>query len=81
MQREPRERPPCNHAVDSTAMCTVCNPIISAVETTLGGMSDDISMNAKIMAVGSTYAGLGYLVSKGRDFSRNIFKFAIRNHF
>lgn len=62
------------HIIDSTAMLAESTPIFAAFETGLAGMSDATSINARLLAVGINYAGLGYLFSKGRDLSKKLFK-------
>lgn len=63
------------HVVDSTALLAESTPIFAAFETGLAGMSDDISMNARLFATGLTYlGGMGYAYAKGRDLSRKLFK-------
>ena len=61
------------HLVDSTAILAIGTPISAAFETGLAGMSDDVSINARLIAVGLTYAGMGSVVSKGRDLYRKCF--------
>ena len=63
------------HVVDSTALLAESTPIFAIFETRLAGMSDDISMNARLFAAGLTYlGGMGYAYAKGRDLSRKLFK-------
>ncbi len=63
------------HVVDSTALLAESTPIFAAFETGLAGMSDEISMNARLFAAGLTYlGGMGYAYAKGRDLSRKLFK-------
>jgi hypothetical protein len=72
------------HLVDSTALCVAGNPIWGALEVTLfgtpddvslnTGMSDDLSLHARYVATGLTYAGLGSIISGGRKISRKLFK-------
>lgn len=62
------------HLVDSTAILTESTPAFAAYETFIAGMSPEISMNTRLIASASAYAGLGYLYGKGRDISRKIFK-------
>jgi hypothetical protein len=62
-----------NHVVDSTAIVTAINPVMSIVEKTVNGMSNDISINARILGTAITYGGLGSVYSKGRDLSRKLF--------
>lgn len=61
------------HIVDSTALLTPSSPFFCAFETMGAGMSDDVSLNTRFYIAGLTYSGLGWLVSKGRDFSRKMF--------
>ena len=60
--------------VDSTAVNAVCNPIFAGLETMVVGMSDDLSLNARLLGTGLTYMGLGTLISKGRDAYRKLVK-------
>lgn len=63
------------HIIDSTAMLAESTPIFAAFETGLAGMSDEVSINAKLFAAGLTYlGGLGYVYAKGRDLSKKLFK-------
>jgi hypothetical protein len=61
------------YLVDTTAFVVVGNPISAGFETLIAGMSDDVSMNARFIATGLAYAGLGSAVSKGRDLWRKSF--------
>lgn len=61
------------HIVDGTALLASSNPIYSAFEVGLAGMSNAISINARSFATGLTYLGMGTVFSKGRDFSRKAF--------
>ena len=65
------------HLVDSTAILAESTPIFAAYETLLVGMSDDISLNARVIAGGLGYLGLATALSKGRDLWRK--KFGIGN--
>lgn len=62
------------HVVDSTALLVESNPLYCALEVGIAGMSVATSMNARILATGIAYAGVGSLLSKGRDLSRKLFK-------
>ena len=62
------------HVVDSTALMAVSTPVFAAFETDCAGMTDENSLNARLLAVGLTYAGMGSLFSKGLDVSRKLFK-------
>jgi len=62
------------HLIDSTAILTIGTPISAAMEVGLAGMSDEVSMNARLIAVGLYYGGLGSIVSRGRDLWRKGFK-------
>ncbi len=63
-----------NHIVDTTALLTASNPIYSTFETCVAGMSDGVSMNARLIASGISYLGMGFIFVKGRDVSRKAFK-------
>ena len=62
------------HIVDSTAALVSTNPIFAVFENAVWGMSDQVSLKARLFATGITYAGVGSLLSRGRDFSRKVFK-------
>jgi len=63
------------HVVDSTALLAESTPIFAAFETGLAGMSDEISINARLFSAGLIYfGGMGYAYAKGRDLSRKLFK-------
>lgn len=61
------------HLVDSTAAISVTTPLFAALETSIIGMSDEVSLNARLIAAGVTYGGLGFLIPKGRDLWRSYF--------
>jgi len=61
------------HLVDSTALSAESTPIFAAFETGIAGMSDDVSINARLIATGLGYAGVGTALSKGRDLWRKAF--------
>ncbi len=61
-----------NHFVDSTAMLAATSPLFAGLETMVLGMSDEVSINARLLAAGLTYGGLGFFVSKGRDLYRKL---------
>jgi len=62
------------HFVDSTAILTESTPVLALFETKIAGMSNQVSLNARVLAAGLTYfAGTGYLYAKGRDLSRRLF--------
>lgn len=62
------------HLVDSTALLAESTPVFAAFEVGIAGMSDATSMNARMLAAGIAYAGVGYLFGKGRDLSRKLLK-------
>jgi hypothetical protein len=63
------------HLVDSTAMLAESTPAFAAFETRIAGMSDEVSINARMLAAGLTYlGGMGWAYAKGRDLSRKLFK-------
>ena len=62
------------HIVDSTAIISESTPIYASFETFIAGMSNNVSMNTRLLAATSCYAGLGWVYGKGRDASRKLFK-------
>jgi hypothetical protein len=63
------------HLVDSTALLVESTPVFAFFETRIAGMSNTVSINARLFAAGLTYlAGTGYIYAKGRDLSRRLFK-------
>ena len=62
------------HVVDSTVMLAESNPIYSAFEVGIAGMSNETSIHARLVAAALAYAGLGRAYSKGRDMWRGIFR-------
>lgn len=61
------------HFVDSTALLAESTPVFAAFEVGLSGMSDEVSLNARLLAAGLTYfAGMGWAYSKGRDLYRKL---------
>jgi len=60
-----------HHIVDSTALLAESTPVFAAFEVGLAGMSDEVSLNARLFAAGLTYfGGMGYFYGKGRDLYR-----------
>ncbi len=59
--------------VDTTSLLTESNPIYSAFEVGVAGMSDSTSIKARLLAVGISYLGMGRAFTKGRDLSRKFF--------
>ncbi len=62
------------HLVDTTALLTASNPIYSGTETLITRMSDGISINARLIASGIAYLGVGFVFARGRDLSKKLFK-------
>jgi len=58
---------------DSTAILVESTPIFAAFETGVAGMSNDVSINARLLAGGLSYSGMGYAYGKGRDLWRKGF--------
>ena len=63
-----------DHLVDSTAIIAESTPVFALSETVLVGMSDKVSLNARLFAAMLVYSGIGFVFGKGRDISRNFFK-------
>ncbi len=61
------------HLVDTTAILVPTNPIFSAMEVGISGMSDKVSIDSRLTVAALSYGGLGWVYSKGRDLSRKIF--------
>lgn len=61
------------HVVDTTAILAESTPIFAAYETALAGMSDEVSINARLIAAGLGYVGFGSLLTRGRDLWRSKF--------
>lgn len=62
------------HLIDSTAIWVVANPALGIFEIGPAGMSNETSLHARILGSALLYAGLGSMYSRGRDFSKRIFK-------
>ena len=56
--------------VDSTALLIATTPIFAGLETMVLGMPNEVSLNARLLVAGTTYAGFGFLAAKGRDLCR-----------
>jgi len=61
------------HFVDTTGLLTESNPVFTAFEVGVAGMSDEVSIRARVVASGLAFLGLGSLYGKGRDMSRGLF--------
>lgn len=57
---------------DSTAMNAACTPVFAALDTLVLKIPVETSINARLLAGGLTFAGLGYVVAKGRDAYRTL---------
>lgn len=62
------------YASDTTAMLTESHPVFTAFEVGVAGMSNAMSINARLIATAVAFGGIGYVYGKGRDFSRKVFK-------
>ncbi|MFA6072533.1 MAG: hypothetical protein WC758_00270 [Candidatus Woesearchaeota archaeon] len=60
--------------VDSTALTAASMPIFAGLEKVVLEMSDDVSIQARILAAVTTYIGFGAFISKGRDEYRKLIK-------
>lgn len=62
------------HLVDTTAMLASTNPVFAFFENVALGMSDKVSLNARLAAATLAYGGLAVTVTRGRDLSQRLFK-------
>lgn len=62
------------YVTDSTALLVATTPIFAALETNLASMTNENSINARLLGTALTYAGTGLLYARGLDKSRNFFK-------
>lgn len=64
------------HLVDSTAIIAESTPIYALFEkcNPIAPMSDDMSLNARLLAMGLAFSGMASAYSRGRDFSKKLFK-------
>src|SRR3989344_6798848 len=62
------------HIVDTTALLVETNPIFSAFEVAIAGISIEKSITARLLATAMGYAGLGGAYGKGRDAWRKLWK-------
>lgn len=60
--------------IDSTAINVVGFPACAAWERGLAGMSYELSLNARLNGLYLGYLGVASIISKGREFSRKLFK-------
>lgn len=61
------------HLTDSSAILIESTPIFAALETGIAGMSNDVSVNARLYAMSLAYAGFGFAYGEGRDLWRKMF--------
>jgi len=61
------------HFVHSAAQITAITPVYATFETFVAGMSDEVSIKARLLAAGITLAGQVYFSAKMRDFSKKHF--------
>lgn len=58
------------HLVDSTAIVVENAPLFAAQELFFAGMSDAVSLHARVYGALSVYLGVGFVYSYGRDFCK-----------
>ena len=61
------------HIADSTAMIIESTPVFAVFETGIADISDDVSLNARFIAAGTIYGGVGWIYGKCRDLWRKGF--------
>ncbi len=59
--------------VDPTGMLVESTPIFAAFENGIVGYTNAVSRNVRLFAAGAAYLGLGKLLTKGREYSRERF--------
>ncbi len=69
-QQKPFKEKLKQHVVDSTALLAISTPAFSFIETTISGMSNTVSLRARVIAAALAYGGVGSLITLGRDLSR-----------
>jgi hypothetical protein len=62
------------HLADSTGLLFSTHPAYCFFETFVAKMSNEVSINSRLYISGLTYAGLGFVISKLRDYSKKKFK-------
>jgi len=62
------------HAVNSLAQLSLATPIFALYETTVANMTVEQSLNTRYWAAAITFAGVGYLDAKVRDYVRKKLK-------
>jgi hypothetical protein len=62
-----------SHIIDGIAQATAYTPIFTGIELYINGMTDDVSLNARLLAVALTFGGFATLFGKGREKWRNQF--------
>ena len=61
------------YAVDVVATTAVATPVLSALETMVAGMSNEVSIKARILGVGLSVAGVATIFTYGREYFRRLF--------
>ncbi|MAG20424.1 hypothetical protein CL618_03255 [archaeon] len=61
------------HVSDCTALCALNHPLLAISEVTWNGMSDKVSMNARLLGTGLAFGGMGSIMARCRDYSRKVF--------
>lgn len=61
------------HVSDCTFIQATANPIYAAFETNVAGMSDDVSLKARLIGSGIFLAGVGIAYNQGLRYSRKKF--------
>jgi len=58
------------HLADTTALLVESSPVFAMFEVGIAGMSDEVSINARLLGAGLAYSGVGWIYGKGRDLWR-----------
>ena len=62
-----------SYFVDTSTIVLECQPLFAAYEVFIAGMSDSLSLHARVTGALCAFAGVGYFYGKGRDLSRGFF--------
>ena len=59
-----------DHAASSIAILAVATPVNAFLETYAAGMTDDVSLNARLISAAVVFSGIGYIARYGVNIYR-----------